>query len=434
VTTTSTSLARNSIFTAMSKGIEAVGSLVATLIIARYLEPKGYGTYAQVVSAVMLLWPLVDMGLDHLLVREIAANRERPLRLLGSGLSLRFVVGLITALLLGLWLFLTDAAGDLRVAYLLAAVNILFLRQASNLICRALFLGIEKVENDAISTTFGQVLRLLGLVLVAHMDWGLHAVLIVPICAELLQITIGLLLAHRTLLAIRLEFRLGVATMLLKECWSILARLILVTAYFHIDNVILGRLLPPEAVGLFAAPFRLITGLVIVAVPTTWVLLPTLSKAAGTRDHDLLTRRVGPLAALITALGGLLVVALSQHIVEIFGSAYRSESSILCLRLLALLPSLHTVSYIIELELLAHGKQERALLSAGTALVVKITIDLALATTIGPVAGALGSVVSDLLRVGLLARMAKSPWVPTALIPIFLLAGVVVVVVTGSWG
>lgn len=429
---TSNNLARNSIFTALSKGVEAGGSLVATLIIARYLEPKGYGTYAQVVSAVMLLWPLVDMGLDHLLVREIAANRERPLRLLGSGLGLRFLVGLATALLLGLWLLLTKAPGDLAAAYLLAALNILFLRQASNLICRALFLGVERVENDAISTASGQVLRLLGLLLVVRLDLGLHAILAVPICVELLQITIGLLLAHRVLHTIRLELRLGVATMLLKECWSILARLVLVTAYFHIDNVILGRLLPPEAVGLFAAPFRLITGLVIVAVPTTWALLPTLSKTSGKRDQDLLTRRVGPLAALITALGGLLVVGLSQQIVEIFGAAYRSESSILCLRLLALLPVLHTVSYIIELELLAQGKQERALLSAGTALGVKVIVDLSLAAIIGPVAGALGSVVADLLRVGLLARMSKSPWVSRALIPILLLTGVIIVVVVGS--
>jgi O-antigen/teichoic acid export membrane protein len=224
------------------------------------------------------------------------------------------------------------------------------------------------------------------------------------------------------------------AVALLKECWSILARLILVTAYFHVDNVILGRLLPPEAVGLFAAPFRLITGLVIVAVPTTWALLPTLSKTAGTRDQDLLTGRVGPLAALITSSCGVLVVALSQYVVAIFGGAYRSESSILCLRLLALLPALHTVSYIMELELLARGKQERALVSAGTALAVKVIVDLSLATTIGPVAGALGSVVADFVRVGLLARMSRSPWVPRAMVPVFLLVLVLLVVVLGAWG
>jgi O-antigen/teichoic acid export membrane protein len=368
-----------------------------------------------------------------LLVREIAANRERPLRLLGSGLGLRFVVSAATALLLGFWLLLTDSPASLSAAYVLAAFNILFFRQISNLVCRALFLGIEKVENDAISTTCGQGLRLLGLVLVARLDLGLHAVLAVPICSELLQIALGSLLAHRVLHSLRLEFSRGVAVMLLKECWSILARLVLVTAYFHIDNVILGRLLPSEAVGLFAAPFRLITGLVIVTVPTMWALLPTLSKTPGTRDQKLLTARVGPFAALVTALGGLMVVAFAQQIVMIFGTSYRSESSILCLRLLALLPALHTISYIMELELLSQGRQERALVSAGSALVVKIVADVMLATVIGPVAGALGSVVADFLRVGLLAHASKSSWVGRALLPVFLLTAFLLLVVSSSW-
>ncbi len=425
-------LGRNALFTAISKGIEAGASLIATLLVARYLAPKGYGIYAQIVSSVMMLWPLVDMGLDHILVREMVSRRDPPLKLIGTGLSIRLVAGVLTSIILLFWLFLTNARGELVTASFLAALNILFFRQGSNLICRALFLGLERVENDVAATAVGQGFRLAGLFVVIHLDLGLHAVLAVPIGAEISQIVVGLLLARGVIGPANLQASLSLAFHLIKESWTILLRLVLVTAYFHVDAVILGRLLSSEEVGLFAAPFRLITGLVVVAVPTMWALLPSLSRAEGSKRREHMMKRIGPVAAAATAAIGLVVAVFAGHIVMVFGEAYKAESSILCLRLLSLLPVLHTISYIMELELLAKGRQELALAGAGPALLLKIGADIVLAGIVGPAAGAVSSVSADVLRTAVLARMVRSGWIGRAMVPVLILAGVIGVLIVRS--
>ena len=414
------SLPRTTFFTGVSKGIEGVGSLIATLIVARYLGPAGYGVYAQVISSVMLLWPLVDMGLDHVIVRELVAGGDRE-AVVGSGLVLRFAAGLLCSVVLMGWV-LMGGETEIVAATGLAIVNILLVRQVSNLVCRAFFLGIERVENDALATTVGQAARIGGLVVAARLDLGLLGVLAIPIGAEVLQTIVGILLARRFISLIQIRAAFSTARSLAQQSWSILLRLLLVTAYFHIDNVLLAGMLSTEDLGLFAAPFRLVTGLVMVVVPTVWALLPSLVRGAGSSDSAKITNRVGPLAAASTALLGAAFVLGSSPLVSLtFGEGSRLESAARCLRLLALLPVLHTVAYIMELELLAVGRQQWALLGAGPALALKIVGDIALADAFGPLTGAVTSVAADVVRVILLAWVARSRWMVNALVPIGLL-------------
>ncbi len=423
---TTRSLSRTAFFTAVSKGAEGVGSVLATLIVARSLGPAGYGVYAQVVSAVMLLWPLVDMGLDHIVVREVVAGADRG-RILASGLAVRGLAGMtFGAVAIGwsLW------GRELGLPTALAVVNILLVRQVSNLVCRALFLGVERVENDAVVTIIGQVLRLGGLVVATRLGWGLIGVLALPIAAELAQALLGFALARRFLSPLRVTR--GAMRHLVHEGLPILIRLVLVTAYFNIDNVLLGRFLSSEEVGLFAAPFRLVVGVVTVVVPTAWALLPSLVRARHGRDSHDLMRRVGPLASVATCLvGGAFVIGAGGLMGLTFGPIPSLPQAVSCLRLLAVLPALHTVAYLMELELLAGGRQGRALVGAGPALAVKILLDVWLARSLGPLAGAASSVAADVLRVLLLAAVARSAWMAHAALPIAVLGAVVAV---GSFG
>lgn len=424
----SRSLPRTAFFTGLSKGVEAAGSIGATFIVARYLGPAGYGVYAQVVSTVMMLWPLVDMGLDHVVVRELVGGAKKE-GLVGSALAVRFGAGVAVSVGLMGWA-VAFGGRELVGATALAALNLLLVRQVSNLVCRAFFLGVERVENDAIATALGQVVRLGGLVVACRAGWGLLGVLSMPIAAEFVQIGCGVVLARRFCESARIRADAVTARHLFRESWSILLRLILVTAYFHIDNVILARLLSPADLGLFAAPFRLVTGVVMVAVPTAWAVLPSLVRE---RQGTGVIGRVGPLATAATALVGAgFVVAAGPLITLTFGSAL--QPAVLCVRALALLPALHTIAYVAELDLLAKGRQQWALIGAAPALLVKVVVDVAFAARLGPLTGAASSLAADLLRVALLAWVSRARWIASSAVPLGALGILVAASVLGGCG
>ncbi|MBN1426591.1 oligosaccharide flippase family protein [Candidatus Fermentibacteria bacterium] len=412
------SLTRTTFFTGASKGIEGLGSVLATLIVARYLGPAGYGVYAQVVSTVMLLWPLVDMGLDHVIVRELVAGARKE-AVVGSALALRLGAGLLLSCGLTGWVLINRPEGELMAALALAITNILLIRQVSNLICRAFFLGIERVENDLVATAAAQVVRVGGLLMASRQDWGLLGVLSVPIAAELVQIALGMALARRYLSIRRLQVFTSTVRRLVDQSWPILLRLVLITAYFHVDNVILAKLLSPGDLGLFAAPFRLVAGVVSVVVPTAWALLPSIVRNTGNPASSRVMGRVGSLASGATgAVGAAFVLAAWPLVRLTFGADYDAGSAVACLRLLSMLPVLHTVAYIMELELLAAGRQQWALVAAAPALVAKVILDLGLAEALGPLTGAVSSVAADVLRVILLVGVTRSRWMVGASVPI----------------
>lgn len=423
-------LARNSSLSFLSKGIEAVGSLAATFLIARYLGRAGYGVYAELISSVMLLWPLVDMGLDQLIVREIASRREPVPILFGTATILRCMAAIFASVVLIAWMILTGVSGFRLNAILIVMGHILVIRQVSNLVCRAVFLGVEKVERDVMVTSLAQIVRVGGLIIVSVQDLGFFAVLVVPIIAESLQTVVGLLLARKFLPLSRIRHNVFLARRLIREAWPLAVRIILVTSFFHVDNVILARFLPADELGLFAAPFRLITGLVIVTVPTLWAFLPSMTRSSG----ETLMKKAAPVAASLAVVGGIIISVPAPLVIRMtLGSDFLSPVSIAMLRLLSVLPALHAIAYLMELELLTRNRQVLALYAAAPALMIKVIMDIVFVAVMGPIVGAVSSLVADAVRLIILSRWAGKDWLIRSLLPLgFLVAIITYLMVRGG--
>lgn len=102
--------------------IRAAGLLLgagATALLARLLQPEGFGAYSFVVAVVTILGVPVVTGLRQTLVRELsyAEGREEPSRgaeVWGWVLRRAIWATLILAMLLALWVFRADQSPDLR--------------------------------------------------------------------------------------------------------------------------------------------------------------------------------------------------------------------------------------------------------------------------------------------------------------------------------
>ncbi|HDH58060.1 MAG TPA: flippase, partial [Bacteroidetes bacterium] len=62
------SILRNTLFSFIARGIDVAVAFALAVILARYLGPEGMGEYTYIIAFVAIFVPLIDLGLDHILI------------------------------------------------------------------------------------------------------------------------------------------------------------------------------------------------------------------------------------------------------------------------------------------------------------------------------------------------------------------------------
>ncbi len=165
-------VAINSSLLLMAYGFQALVSLVVVGIMARYLGQAGLGRYAFIISFTELFTVLVDMGMNRILVREIAKDRSNATRLTSAIWTLRLILSLVVFVVVAVL-----AAGDSD-NYLWLATMTFFMAQVLYLlgdVFAAAFQGYQRMEHQFWSIIIAQVLMLVLTLGVVWLDLGLIA-------------------------------------------------------------------------------------------------------------------------------------------------------------------------------------------------------------------------------------------------------------------
>ncbi len=165
-------VAINSSLLLMAYGFQALVSLVLVGILARYLGQAGLGRYAFIISFTELFTVLVDMGMNRILVREIAQDQSKATRLTSVIWTLRLALSLVIFVVVAVL-----AAGD-GDRYLWVATMAFFMAQVIYLlgdVFAAAFQGYQRMEHQFWSILIAQVLMLVLTLGVVWLDLGLIA-------------------------------------------------------------------------------------------------------------------------------------------------------------------------------------------------------------------------------------------------------------------
>lgn len=232
-----------------------VGMLVGVWI-ARYLGPAQYGVLSYAQAFVALFMPLVTLGMDNIIVRDLVKDPHRRSEIFGTVFVLRlaFALGVLTMIfLIPLLTWPNDAL--MRSAVMIVACGLLF--QSFEVIdlwfqsqVKSKYSVIAK--NAAfVSVTAVRVLLLL-----------FQAPVLAFVMATVVEAALGglaMAVAFRrtgqSFAAWR--FSKSTATTLLRECWPFLISHLAIMVYMRIDQVMLGGLSGAEQVGIYSAALRL---------------------------------------------------------------------------------------------------------------------------------------------------------------------------------
>jgi O-antigen/teichoic acid export membrane protein len=185
-------LLSNSLAMLINKLTQGISSFVLTASIGRTLGAYSLGQYLLAVSYYYIFVNIASQGFRTLFTRELARDPEKTSLYLVSGTLLQFVFSIIGYLAMVILIYLLPYSADTSLICYITGLTIIPFALSN--ITEAIFQAQEKMHLIAISTVPIYILRLLVMLWVMHLNYGIEYVSGILVLSELLIWVVELLL------------------------------------------------------------------------------------------------------------------------------------------------------------------------------------------------------------------------------------------------
>lgn len=350
------SLATNTSWMLLGQGLCLLMQAVYFLIIARSLGVQQYGAFVAAAAFTQILSPFVGFGGGNLLVKNVAQDNRLFSVYWGNLLFMTLVSGLAsTALVIAVARLVLPQSIPLLVIVLVSLADLIFSRLVE---CATFaFQAIERLDVTAQLRICSALTRLIGIAVLAAIlhhpaarHWSVVYLLTTVIGAIVGLVWVQMKIGgpRLSLPVIRGEFIEG-----LYFSGSLSAQSI----YNDIDKTMLARMATLDAVGIYAAAYRIID---VAFIPVRSLLnaaYPGFFRAGqdGVSGTVRYMWRLLPKSACYSFLAFPCLVVGAPIIPHLFGPEY--TRTVEALRWLALLPLLKTIHYFLADTLTCSGHQ-----------------------------------------------------------------------------
>lgn len=367
-----------------------IGSVV---VAARVLGATHFGAYGTAAAWAVILSIVATLGMQPLLIREMARSPDRAPSWLRAAHLVKTVSNALMLVLLA-WLgrSVFEYPPEVLNAAILLGIGYAIAAYADNL--SAYFQSAERMEVwMQASACYGLVTGALGVVLVLTTR-SVTGFCAAPVAGHLAALA---WLVARTPRGHRLGDRAGLAPVvtLLRALIPFAAGFIALTAHSKIDVLVLDRLWPPLEVGVYTAAHKFIDVIQALAVVGAAAVYPRLARSASAGHAATRLIELTVMAGLLA--GGGLWIASAGAVNLLFGSDYGAAVPVTVWLAIAI-PALAT-NIVGGYVLAARGAMTTVAALYAAALALKIVLNLMLV----PERGASGTAIAMLLTEVLLA-------------------------------
>jgi O-antigen/teichoic acid export membrane protein len=368
-------VARNAGVQAAADLLGKIATLTFFVVMARTLGQAGFGDFTFALSLALILTMFAEFGTDPHVARSVATDRSTAVQLLTDALTVKLalgVVGIAAAVTVG---FVGGYPADVR-----ASIAILALAAVTELASKSFastFQGLDDMRPIALSLILQRFVTAGVGVAAMLAGAGIVAVSAIYLGAALL----ALVYISVRLSRLRITPRAGVspprAAKLLRATVAIGLNLMLTSALFRIDAVLLSLIKGNAAVGLYGVAYRLLESTLFVSYTFVAALLPTLARLSPRTTPSIGEAFEVGLKLITTALLplGAIFVLFAEPIVKILYSSEFDEA-VVAVRLLGVAAALYGVTYLSGYVLISQGLQRMLPRITATALVLNVVGNL----------------------------------------------------------
>lgn len=349
-------------------------AIVFTLLIARALGKEAFGSFAFVSAVVFIGNVLTTFGLDTLIIRETARERDSIDETVGETmaaalmvqLALSFLFILIVWLGAGRWV---AQSPDEVVALRIAVISLAPL--AFSTVYSAALRGYERMATYAVFSVFVAAVSAVGALLLYRRGGALVEAAWVMVIAQFGGAAVAFLL-YRSRAPDRVKGSRLPSRRALRRVWrgglSLAALMILAVLYQRLGVIMLSMLDTDAATGLYSAAARVMEALKMLPAAVFGALLPMMAAGRQSNNQSVHRLAVAGLVGFACILAALCALFARPIVLLLFGAEF--DGAIWPLRVMSLSLPLTILTFALSFNLVIQTEERVAALALALTLAV----------------------------------------------------------------
>lgn len=387
----------NTAWLSMAQLAGAIAGLFIVGYVANQLTPSGYGELEGVTSFVTLFTPIVFLGIQLILIREICAKPDTAARAVGDAMTLRAAALPLFAgsILIIAPLVIPDLSWSLL---LLGITNSFFVYYLQ---CFELtFEAFERMQFMALGTIACYVVGMSMSIVAVKLGWGPEGVMAARALAVLSQTTVLIISLRVVYFAPRFTMATKRYLSTLRQGLPLLASMALNLYLLEFGRTALVSTRSAEEVGLYSSAASLSSKFILFVHALTQATQPAICKAwvDGHGEYADLLGRVLRFVLILTlpmAFGSFFVA--DELVVFIYGDQYVEAGAVMAILMGAI--HLQFLSSVLNASVVARGKENLVIVGSALAVGTNIILAITIIPTHGIIAAGLITVVSQAVLV-----------------------------------
>ncbi len=309
-------------------------TVAALILLSRHLGPREFGLYSVLYSIIVFFAVPLNVGLNHIIIREANTRRTETDLIFRAGYGLRLILALLSAIGAMIVMPLMKISGVSGIIIITVVLSLFFsLWQSSfRLVFEAPFEANQRMDLSS-AVNLGGRFAILGLLIVGTLyGAGLAGIIVLQTIGEIIAtglFIVALWFAQYPFIPL---FNKKEMLFQFKEALPLIIVDLLIIIQTRTDILLLKTLCDDTTVGLFTPPSRLVEALILIPTVLITVSLPVMSQLAkeDRQNFEVLFRRLLKLLLSIGIISAILITFLSNIIIQLmFGEQYTYSSAIL---------------------------------------------------------------------------------------------------------
>ena len=368
------------------------------IYLARYLGPVDFGKYSFVFAYLAFFNILTDLGLQQILVREMARDPSITPKLIGNAYIIRWILTVIAIISSIVLITVLSYPADTTTYVYIAAFSLLFISFSD--FYATIFQANLRMEYNTFAKLCFKVLSAILILWIVFSNGSLTQVIIALVFSEMVKTLMCYSFSKKF---VRPKFIIDIELWkyLFKEGLPLALYSVILIIHFRTDVVMLSIMQGDASVGIYSAAYTLSHTLLLIPTALVMSLFPIMSKAfKSSKERLIKTYRLGIKYILIITLPiatGTTVLA-DKIIFLIYGIEFAASVTVLQILIWAIVFS--SVNLVLINLLISMDKQKLNSLSISLCAAINIILNFILIPTLNYNGAAIATVVTKTVLFG----------------------------------
>jgi O-antigen/teichoic acid export membrane protein len=267
---------KNSSWMLAEYGLKIISAIFVSIYVARYLGPEQFGLLSYALAIVAIASTVSRLGMESILVRDIAKYPEQQQAYLGTAFTLMLIAAITGVVMLSGIIYWLETDPKTQLYIWIIAVGILF----------QTFLAIDYNFQAQVKAKYSSIAKSvalgIGAIIKIYLVWTQAELWLfaTAYAVDTAIIAATLLITHwlnkqPNFIGV---FRREIVKPMLVSAWPMILAAVAAMLYMRIDQIMIKNMLGAEELGLYAAATKIYEGWIIVPYVISISLLPAIVK------------------------------------------------------------------------------------------------------------------------------------------------------------